>query len=86
FQQNNELSTDVNDAINLLTQKLEDYYLTFDSLVYIITTKSNILTSKQIALTNYIFKKQKVMYKDELESYLKKPASNFEIDTLSYWK
>lgn len=48
--------------------------------------ESIISISKQTALTNHIFKKRKVVYKDELESYLKEPASNFDIDSLSYWK
>lgn len=38
FQQNNELSTDINDAINLSIQKLDDYYPTSDGLVYIVAT------------------------------------------------
>ncbi|CAG8625444.1 5051_t:CDS:2, partial [Diversispora eburnea] len=38
FQQKNKLSTDINDAINLSIQKLDDYYPTSDGLVYIVTT------------------------------------------------
>ncbi|CAG8619526.1 7114_t:CDS:2, partial [Diversispora eburnea] len=38
FQQKNELSTDMNDAINVSIQKLNDYYPTSDGLVYIVAT------------------------------------------------
>lgn len=38
------------------------------------------------ALSVHIFKKRKILYIDELSSYLKEPPSNHDIDVLMYWK
>lgn len=49
--------------------------------------ESNESTSKQSALSAHMFKKRKIINTDELESYLKEPASiNFDVDILTYWK
>jgi hypothetical protein len=43
FQKSNNLSPIVNEATNCALQKLEEYYLTADGLVYIIATSIIIL-------------------------------------------
>jgi hypothetical protein len=43
-------------------------------------------SSKLNALSAHIFKKRKIVYTDELSSYLKELPSNHDIDILMYWK
>ena len=38
------------------------------------------------ALSAYIFKKRKIVYTDELSSYLKELPLNHDMDILMYWK
>jgi hypothetical protein len=46
----------------------------------------DVSSSKPNALSAHIFKKRKIVHTDELNSYLKEPPSNYDVDILMYWK
>ncbi|CAG8814679.1 14228_t:CDS:2, partial [Dentiscutata erythropus] len=88
FQIKNNLSSGINEATNFALQKLEDYYSTSDGLKYkpIGNKETDESSPKLNALSTHIFKKRKIVQTDELNSYLKEPPSNYDVDILTYWK
>ncbi|GBC26953.2 zinc finger BED domain-containing protein RICESLEEPER 2-like [Rhizophagus irregularis DAOM 181602=DAOM 197198] len=82
-------SEDVVNATNNAKNKLQQYYLSSDGLVYIIATKNNENDNQNInqnSLAAHMFKKRKTSYSDELEAYLNEPLANFDMDILAFWK